>query len=550
MMKTPVRSPAAALAAAFALAGCATAPGDASSGRGAGTGLGGAVDVVEATVADLRAAQDAGRVSAEGLVALHLARIDAYDRAGPALRAVLRANPRAAAEAQALDAAPRPVGPLHGIPVLVKDNIDVAGLPTSAGALALAGNLPPGDATVVARLRAAGAVVLGKGQLTELANHVSGAMPAGYSALGGQALDPYDPRPLPGGDGRPVLSPGGSSTGPAVAVSASLAVLALGTETSGSILSPAAANGVVGIKPTTGLASRAGIVPLSLDQDTPGPIARTVADAALLLGVIAGHDPADPATAACLVPGRCHADYARFLDAGALRGARLLLAPYPPSRVGAMEAAVAALEGAGATVHRLAAPLPPVGVPGTLGYAFKRDFGAWLARLPASAPVHSLAGLIAYNEATPGAARYGQETLVAAEALSLDPAGADTARYLADREAGRDAARRILGAALDGPDGVAGTPDDHDALLFHGSGGAGMPARAGWPSVVVPAGYAAPEPPVEGPVPVGLAFTGRAWSEPRLIALAHAFERATRLRRAPAATPPLPGAGAAPAPTR
>ncbi len=539
MKKALARCPAAALAAALALAGCASAPGDASPGRGLGAAAGSAVDVVEATVAELRAAQDAGRVTAEQLVTLHLARIAAYDRAGPALRSVLHADPRAAAEARALDAAPRPAGPLHGIPVLVKDNIDVAGLPTSAGAMALAGNLPPGDATIVARLRAAGAVILGKGQLTELANHVSDAMPAGYSALGGQTLNPYDPRPLSGGDGRPALSPGGSSSGPAVAVAASLAVLAVGTETSGSILSPAAANGVVGIKPTLGLVSRSGVVPLSLDQDTPGPIARTVGDAALLLGVVAGHDPDDPATVACLVPGRCHADYAGFLDAGALRGARLLLAPYPPSRAAVMEAAVAALEGAGAVVARLDAPLPPLGVPGTLGYAFKRDFGAWLAKLPPAARVHSLAALIAFNEATPGAARYGQATLVAAEALSLDPAGADTARYLADREAGRAAARRFLGAALDGPDGVAGTADDFDALLFHGSGGAGVAARAGWPSVVVPAGYTVPEPPVEGPVPVGIAFTGRAWCEPRLIALAHAFERATRHRRPPPSTPAL-----------
>ena len=539
MEKTLARSPVTALVAALALAGCATAPGDTSPGRGTGTAAGPVVGVVEATVADLRAAQDAGRVSAEELVALHAARIAAYDRAGPMLRSVLHENPRAADEARALDAAPGPAGPLHGIPVLLKDNIDAAGMPTTAGALALAGSVPVQDAFLVRRLRAAGAVILGKGQLTELANHVADAMPAGYSALGGQTLNPYDPRPLPGGDGRPALSPGGSSSGPAVAVAASLAVLAVGTETSGSILSPAAANGVVGIKPTLGLVSRSGVVPLSLDQDTPGPIARTVGDAVLLLGVVAGHDPDDPATAACLVPGRCHADYARFLDAGALRGARLLLAPYPPSRAAAMEAVVAALEGAGAVVARLDAPLPPLGVPGTLGYAFKRDFGAWLAGLPPASRVHSLAELIAFNDATPGAARYGQATLVAAEALSLDPAGADTARYLADREAGRAAARRLLGAALDGPDGVAGSADDFDALLFHGSGGAGMAARAGWPSVVVPAGYAVPEAPVDGPVPVGLAFTGRAWSEPRLIALAHAFERATRHRRAPPSTPAL-----------
>ncbi len=484
----------------------------------------------EATVADIRA----GKVRAETLVGLYIARIAAYDRSGPRLRSVLHLNAEALATARELDAMPGPKGPLHGVPVLLKDNIDTADMPTTAGAVALAGTLPAADAFITKKLRDAGAVILGKAQLTEFANFTSVGMPAGFSGLGGQALNPYDPRVLPDGDGRPLLTPGGSSAGAGIATAANLTTVAIGSETSGSILSPAAANGVVGIKPTLGLVSRRGIVPLSADQDTAGPIARTVRDAATVLGVIAGHDPDDPATAACEVPGRCFSDYTQFLDAGALRGARLLVPPFPADQATLMDAAIATLQAEGATVVRMSAPLPEVAAASILAYGFKRDLDDYLARRPASTAMRSLGDIVAFNDAHPAAIPYGQTLLVAADALSLDPASADTATYRQDLADGLEQSRRILTTALAGPDGVSGTADDFDALLFSGNSGAATPARAGYPSVVVPGGFV-------DTAPGGVTFTGRAFSEPRLIALAHAFEQATRLRRPPASTPPLAG---------
>src|SRR5438132_1836334 len=211
-------------------------------------------------------------------------------------------------------------GPLFGIPVLLKDNINTADMPTTAGSVALEGSTPPADAFLTAKLREAGAIILGKATLTEFANFIAIGMPAGYSSLGGYGFNPYDPRPLPGGDGRPVLTPGGSSSGPGIAVSANLVTVGVGTETSGSILSPGTANMLVGIKPTVGLISRDGIIPIVADQDTAGPLTRTVRDAAILLGVMAGFDPNDPATAACRIPGNCFSDYTQFLNERALIG--------------------------------------------------------------------------------------------------------------------------------------------------------------------------------------------------------------------------------------
>lgn len=494
----------------------------------------------EATVDDITAATRTGLVTSERLVGLYLSRIEAYDRAGPRLGSTLHVNQNALATARALDNT-APMGPLHGIPVLLKDNIDTVDMPTTAGSVALAGTVPAADAFIVGKLKRAGAVILGKAQLTEFANFMTNGMPAGYSSLGGWALNPYDPRPLPGGDGRPVLTPGGSSAGAGIATAANLTALSIGTETSGSILSPASANGIVGIKPTVGLVSRSGILPITADQDTAGPMTRTVRDAAILLGVIAGHDPADEATRACLAPNQCHSDYVRFLDANALMGARILVPPFPDNRAGIMEAAIAVLQSKGATVARQATALPAVTAPGILNYGFKRDLNAYLATRPASTRVRNLADIIAFNAATPGATRYGQTTLVASQALSLDPASADTATYVQNRDAGFAASRQTLTAALNGPDGAAGTPDDFDALLFSGNSGAGIPARAGFPSIVVPGGVVPPADPVVNAIPSGVTFSGRAFSEPRLIALAYAYEQATKLRRPPASTPPLPG---------
>ena len=288
--------------------------------------------LVGATVPELQLALRSHLLTSVQLTQMYLARIAAYDHAGPLLNSFIHLNDDALEVARARDDDRhhgRAHGPLFGIPVLLKDNVDTADMPTTAGSVALEGSIPPDDAFIARRLRDAGAIILGKATLTEFANFIAIGMPSGYSSLGGYGLNPYDPRPLPGGDGRPVLTPGGSSSGPGIAVSANLVAVAVGTETSGSILSPGTANGVVGIKPTVGLVSRDGILPITADQDTAGPLARTVTDAAILLGVIAGYDPNDPATAACLVPGNCHSDYTRFLDKHALRGARIAV-PHVP----------------------------------------------------------------------------------------------------------------------------------------------------------------------------------------------------------------------------
>jgi amidase len=373
-------------------------------------------------------------------------------------------------------------------------------------------------------------------------------MPSGYSSLGGHGFNPYDPRPQPGGDGRPVLTPGGSSSGSSIAVSANLAAVGVGTETSGSILSPASSNGIVGIKPTLGLVSRAGIVPISADQDTAGPLARTVADAAILLGVLAGFDAADAATSACLDPGVCPNDYTPFLDAEALSGARIAVPPFATSRGSVMEAAIDALEARGAIVTRIA-PLPQqrgtcTSVPAAancstvLTYGFKRDLNAYLAATP-SAPVGSLAELIAFNTVTEGALVYGQVLANVAQALDVSPGSADTLRYEEDRATALASARAALDGVYAGPDGVAGNEDDIDALLFSENTGAGAPAIAGYPSITVPGGFLPPSGAIENPFPSGVTFSGPAFSEPRLIALAFAFEQATLLREPPASTPPL-----------
>jgi amidase len=507
--------------------------------------------LLEATLGELRRALATRLVTPSKLTEMYLARVAAFDADGPELNAFLQLSDHALADANALGTRCEDPGapPLCGIPVVLKDNIDTADLPTTAGSLALEGSLPAQDAFVTRRLREAGAVIIGKATLTELANFLGTAMPSGYSSLGGFGFNPYDPRPLPGGDGRPVLTPGGSSSGSAIAVSANLAALGVGTETAGSILSPASSNGIVGIKPTLGLVSRAGIIPISVDQDTAGPLARTVRDAAVLLGVLAGFDEADPATSACLQPGTCLSDYAQFLDSSALAGARIAAPPFPNGRGGVMEAATSVLEARGASVVQIA-PLPQqrgtctsVPAPGNcstvLIYGFKRDLNAYLAATPA-APVGSLAELIAFNAATDGALAYGQQLASAADALDVSPGSGDTLRYQNDRATALGGARSALDAVYRGPDGVAGTDDDIDALLFSENSGAGAPAIAGYPSITVPGGFLPPSNGTENEFPSGVTFSGPAFSEPRLIALAFAFEQATLLREPPASTPALP----------
>lgn len=511
------------------------------------------LQLVEATVTDLQKAIQTKLVTIEQITEMYLARVAAYDDAGPGVNAFLHVNANAAAEARQLDAMRHPGrarSPLYGIPVLLKDNVDTADMPTTAGSVALEGSIPPDDAFITRKLRNAGAIIIGKATLTEFANFIALGMPTGYSSLGLYGFNPYDPRPLPGGDGRPVLQTGGSSSGSGIGVNASLTGLAVGTETSGSILSPASANGVVGIKPTVGLVSRDGIIPITADQDTAGPIARTVTDAAILLGVLAGHDPSDPATAACLTPGNCFDDYTPFLDANALSGARIAVPPFPANRADIMNAAIDVLRARGAHVETIPALAPQLGicvsVPAPAGcstvllYGQKRDLNAYLAATP-DAPVDTLAEIIAFNSTHVPPMKYGQAIFEAAEQLDTSPGSADTLRYEADLAEDRARSRGALDAVYDGPDGIKGTADDFDAILASANSFAGTPAKAGYPSITVPGGFLPPDGIIANPFPSGVTFSGPAFSEPALVGLAYAFEQATRHRRAPASTPPLPG---------
>ena len=529
------------------------------------SGTGSSLQLVEASVPELQLALRSRLITSEQLVQMYLNRIAAYDHAGPLLNSFIHINANALEEARARDRdrqRGRAHGPLFGIPVLLKDNIDTADMPTTAGSVALAGSIPPDDAFITAKLREAGAIILGKATLTEFANFIAIGMPSGYSSLGGYGFNAYDPRPLPASDGRPVLTPGGSSSGSGIAVSANLVAVAIGTETSGSILSPGSSNGVVGIKPTVGLVSRHGILPITADQDTAGPLARTVTDAAILLSEIAGHDPDDPATAPCLSPGNCHSDYTKFLDKHALRGARIAVPHVPywvgftPAQEQIMNDAIAALRAAGAFVadpleipnqaaisaFGICVTFPaPSNCSTVLMYGQKHDLNLYLTSRP-NAPVHTLSDIIAFNNAHAAVAlKYGQAIFLAANQLDTSPGSADTQRYLADRALDLTLTRGGLDALLNGPDGIQGTDDDFDAILFPQNRGAAAPAKAGYPSIVVPGGFMPPSGPVINPAPFGVTFTGRAFSEPTLIALAYAYEQATKHRQSPASAPPLPG---------
>ena len=541
------------------------------------------LQLVEATINDIQKALQTRLITTEQLVQMYLHRIAAYDKGAPHLNSYLYLNANQALAAARQSDAERRRGniksPLFGIPVVLKDNVDTFDMPTTAGSVALTGSIPPDDAFITRKLRAAGAIIMGKATLTEFANFLTNGMPAGYSSLGGYGFNPFDPRPdprevTPFNDGRPALSPGGSSSGPGIAVSANLATVGIGTETSGSILSPGTQNLVVGIKPTVGLVSRDGIIPITADQDTAGPLARTVTDAAILLGIIAGFDPSDPATAACLMPGKCFSDYTQFLNPGALKGARIAV-PYfsywtdtsgtvnlSSSQQQVVNDAIAVLRAQGAFVQEHAdIPTQPslnaFGGCGTHGqqncstvllYGFKRDLNAYLASLGPGAPVHTLADVIAYNHAhAPESIKYGQVLAIQSDLFDIAPGSADTLRYQNDRAMDLALSRGGLDAIYNGPDGIPGTADDFDAILFPANRGANIAARAGYPSIVVPAGFVenAPTPPFPDgfnaqPAPYGVTFSGRAFSEPRLIGLAYAFEQATKHRSPPFSVPPLP----------
>jgi amidase len=530
------------------------------------------VCVENATIGDLQQALAAGRTTAAALVSAYLARIEAYDRGGPRLGAVREVNPDAMAIAAAIDrniAAQR--RPLEGIPILVKDNIATADAQhTTAGSLALADARGKRDATVVARLRAAGAVILGKANLTEFANILAIDMPAGYSSLGGQVKNPFAPEL--DDKGVPIVLPGGSSSGSAVAVAAGLTAAAIGTETSGSLLSPASQNGVVTVKPTVGLVSRAGIIPIAHSQDTAGPLTRTVRDAAVLLNVLAAADPLDPATASL----RRRADYTSGLDKDGLKGARIgvpsdpsdpgndvYYGPLPPRAVAVMRAAIAVLEAQGATIVRANIPTEGwIGGPGTemailnrnpesptknqparrpivFVYELKHDLNAYLRDWTTGTAMRSLADIVAFNQANADRAlRFGQDIFLAAEATRGDLSELE---YVSARQMDLRAAREL---------GLDAYMDRHrlDAVLFPGAAGAAIAAKASYPSVQVPAGFVAGvRDRVTPDYPYGATFTGRAWSEPTLLRLAYAFEQAAQARRPPPNLPPLdPGCASQP----
>lgn len=496
----------------------------------------------EATIADIQSAFEANLLTSRQLTQLYLNRIevyDVYDGSEPQtkINSILTLNPNALAVAEALDLERQQTGPrslLHGVPILLKDNVDTFDLPTTAGSVALAGSIPPDDAFITARLRDAGAVILGKANLTEYANYLTTGMPAGYSSLGGYVFNPYNPVPLANGDGRPALSPGGSSAGSGAAIAANFAAVAIGTETSGSILSPANQNSLVGIKPTLGLASRDGIIPIAASQDTAGPLARTVTDAAILLGAITGVDPKDSATESSA--GRTYTDYTPFLNANALNGARIGVpreffwtTGVSTEQAAIAENALSIIRSLGAEV--VEADITTVPLPGSsvLSYEFKRDLNLYLSSLGADAPINDLADVIAFNSANPEVAlKYGQVLAIASQARDLSPFSADTQQYLADR------AQDLLLAKEQGIDAYLDTYD-LDAIFFPGTRGANIAARAGYPSVILPAGYQ------ESGAPFGITFSGNAYSEPTLLGLAYAFEQATLYRRPPESVPALSG---------
>ncbi|MBN8791237.1 MAG: amidase [Stenotrophomonas nitritireducens] len=487
----------------------------------------------EAGIAELQARITAGELDSVTLTDAYLRRIALLDRAGPALRSVIEINPAARREAAQRDAerrAGRIRGPLHGMPILLKDNIGATPMHNTAGSLALKTFRPRRDAFLVQRLREAGAVILGKTNLSEWANFRSTGSTSGWSALGGQTRNPYalDRNPC------------GSSSGSAVAVAANLAVAAIGTETDGSIVCPAAVTGIVGLKPTVGLVSRDGIIPISFSQDTAGPMARSVADAALLLAAMAGRDESDPATAT--MPGRAVYDYGARLRPDALHGARIgVLRNALAERAEIkplLDQAVAAMRAAGATVIDTALPSEDgweKDEQTVLLYEFKNGLNRYFQQW--RTPVASLGALIAFNDAHASQELhlFGQELLLQAEqAGSLnDPiyiAARGNARRLAGAE-GIDATLRAdqLDALIAPTTGAAwrttpGKGDDYPG------GSYGAAAVAGYPSLSVPMGHA-------NGLPLGLLFMGPAWSEPRLLELGHAYEQLTRARRPPAFAP-------------
>ncbi len=561
--------------------------------------------VVEASIPEMQAAMKSGRTTSREIVRQYLERIGTYDYM---LHAAITVNPKAmelAAERDRERAQGKIRGPLHGIPIALKDNVLTTFMRTTGGALAFENLIPPYDATLTKNLIDAGAIIIAKTGMSELANFVAGAptpMPADYNAVGGQGYNPYDPRKDPRDatfDGRPALQTGGSSSG--IGTAANFWAGNVGSETSGSILSPSNQNMLAAIKPTVGRISRYGVIPITADQDTAGPMAKSVSDVAIMFGAMesASPDPNDPATRTCTpAPGR---DYTKFLNKDGLKGARIGIprASYydaftppgepstprggePPAAEGrggragrggggrgglnadqkkAMDDAIAVLKAQGAII------IDPANIPSivdpdpknnflrwgqcsgvtnvkghdedcsvVLKYGMKRDFNAWLATLGPSAPVKSLTELREWNKAheKAGAIKYGQSQLDISDEMDVEK---DRSRYEADR------AKDIRLSATHGIDEVM-KAERLDAILFPGANGAAIAAKPGYPTVTVPYALVANEPTPAfpagfnaQPAPMGVSFTGMACSEPALIALAYAFEQATKKRIPPPSVP-------------
>ncbi len=494
----------------------------------------------EVTVDDLQRMMESGEHTARSITQAYIDRIEAMDRQGPELRSMIEINPDALEIADELDAERRaggPRGPLHGIPVALKDNLDTHDrMTTTAGSLALEGSIPPRDSFVAERLRAAGAILLGKANMSEWAYFRGERATSGWSARGGQCVNPYALN----------RNPCGSSSGSGVAASANLCALTVGTETGGSIMCPSSSNGIVGIKPTVGLWSRSGIIPISHSQDTAGPMTRTVRDAAILLGGAVGVDPRDEATSRS--DGNFHSDYTQFLDPAGLEGARIGVARsftgFDPRVMALFEDAILAMRDAGAVI------VDPANLPVAnwrdelplivLEYEFKADLNAYLATLGPDAPVRTLAEIIEFNEqnAELEMPHFGQQRMIASQARGplTDEVYLNAVRTIqrGNREDGIDALmdEHQLDAIVAPTRDLPWTTDHIKGDRLDGGSSAGPAAIAGYPDISVPMGF------VSG-LPAGVSFFGRAWSEPVLIRIAYAFEQATQHRQAPTFAPTL-----------
>ncbi|KAA1183287.1 amidase family protein [Paenibacillus sp. B2(2019)] len=476
-------------------------------------------EIVEATIPEIQAALEAGELTSKQLVLMYYERIADHDKNGLTINSVLEINPDALFIAESLDVE-RTIngsrGPLHGIPVLLKDNINTGDkMHTSAGSLALANSFAGEDAFIVTKLREAGAIIMGKANMTEFANFMTTGMPSGYSSRGGQVLNPYN-----------ISTPtGGSSAGSAVAVACNFCTVSVGTETSGSILNPGNLGSIIGIKPTVGLLSRSGILPLSNTQDTAGPMARTVRDAVLLLNAMLGNDTQDAAMGTNI--GRNHKDYTVFLDENGLQGARIgiprdyYFEELTDEQLALFDASVDRMRELGATIIDPAdiKTAREISYSSVVLNEFKTALNAYLSRLGPGAPMRTLKDIIDFNHAHPvETLRYGQATLIDAEYTS---SGTQTEpKYLL---------HRATDLKLCKEEGIDATLKEHnlDALLFPADFGARITSRAGYPSIVVPSGY------TSAGAPFGVTFSAKAYQEPTLIKLAYAYEQNYKVRKAP-----------------